>query len=158
MDTRGINSGVVTYGTNTVNGNAAFGVNWIDIGYFYEEVDRLNEFQLVLINRPDRASGDYDVELNYAQIQWEAGDVSGGVDGLWTGLDPSTGEDDGYGSPARAGYASAGGSSFEINGSAVAGALLDTNLTTGLIHTNFNSNVLGRYVFQFHNGAPLGHP
>jgi hypothetical protein len=62
------------------------------------------------------------------------------------------------GSSARAGYASAGGTNFEFNGSGVASAFLDTNLVTGLIHINFNSNVLGRYVFQFRNGAPLGHP
>jgi hypothetical protein len=62
------------------------------------------------------------------------------------------------GSSARAGYASASGTNFEFNGSGVASAFLDTNLVTGLIHTNFNSNVLGRYVFQFRNGAPLGNP
>lgn len=96
---------------------------------------------------------------NYAQIRWEAGDVSGGCDGLWTGYDC-------YGTPfpesssARAGYASGYPTfeAFEFNGSAVAGGLLDTNLVTGLINTNFNSSVLGRYVFQFRNGVPLGHP
>jgi hypothetical protein len=156
VDTGGINSGVVTYGTNTVNGSAAFGVNWIDVGYYNEEVDRLNEFQLVLINRPDIAPGDFDMEFNYAQIRWEAGDVSGGCDGLWTGYNCSGGH---YGGPsARAGYASASGTNFEFNGSGVASAFLDANLVTGLIHTNFNSNVLGRYVFQFRNGAPLGNP
>lgn len=96
------------------------------------------------------------IEFNYAQIQWEAGDVSGGVDGIWTGYNCN--ESYYGGCSARVGYASASGSTFEINGSAVNGAFLDTNTVTGLIHTNFNSTVPGRYVFQFHNGAPLGTP
>jgi hypothetical protein len=53
---------------------------------------------------------------------------------------------------------SASGSTFEMNGSAVAGSFLDSNTTNGLIYTNFNSTVPGRYVFQFHNGVPLGTP
>ncbi len=160
VDTRGINSGVVTYGTNTVNGLPAFGVNWIDVGYYSAHVDRLNEFQLVLIFRQDIAPGDFDMEFNYTQIRWEAGDVSGGCDGLWTGYDFCQRYDPGS-SSARAGYsssASAGGTYFEFNGSGIAGGLLDTNLVTGLINTNFNTNVLGRYVFQFRNGTPLGNP
>jgi alpha-D-ribose 1-methylphosphonate 5-triphosphate synthase subunit PhnH len=36
--------------------------------------------------------------------------------------------------------------------------LLDSDAVTGLIHHNFNSTVPGRYIFQFHNGAPLGTP
>jgi hypothetical protein len=149
VDTRGARSGLVTYGTNTVSGHAAFGANWVDVGYFYEEDDKLNVFQLVLINRPDRASGDYDVEFNYAQIQWEEGEATNpGGDGL-SGT-----------SPARAGYASANDLTFELSGSGAPHALLDTNLVTGLIHTNYNSGgVLGRYVYQFHNGTnSLAHP
>ncbi|MGB7747727.1 MAG: nidogen-like domain-containing protein, partial [Verrucomicrobiia bacterium] len=134
-------------------GRAAFGVNWINVGYYQAKYDKLNSFQLVLIDRADRTNGDFDLEFNYAQIQWEAGDVSGGSDGQYV-----WGDIDDYHSPARAGYASASGLTFELNGSAVPHALLDTNLVTGLIYTNFNSSVLGKYVFQFHNGIPLGTP
>jgi hypothetical protein len=70
----------------------------------------------------------------------------------------STGTDGLGGSSARAGYASASGSTFELNGSGINGALLDSDTTNGLIYTNFNSTVPGRYVFQFHNGVPLGTP
>ncbi len=54
------------------------------------------------------------MEFNYAQIQWEAGDVSGGSDGLWTGQ--PTGNSP---APARAGFASSNGGSdyFEFTGS-----------------------------------------
>jgi hypothetical protein len=51
--------------------------------------------------------------------------------------------------------------SFEFTGSGVPGALLDSNPTVGLIHNSFNSGTPptpGRYVFQFHNGVPLGAP
>jgi hypothetical protein len=147
VDTRAAGSGLVTYGTNTVNGHAAFAASWVDVGYYEQRDDKLNAFQLVLIDRPDRASGDYDVEFNYAQIQWETGNASGGSDGLG-------------GSSARAGYASASGLTFELNGSGTNSAFLDTNLVTGLIHTNYNSGgVLGRYVYPFHNGTNnLAHP
>jgi hypothetical protein len=157
VDTRAAGSGVVTYGTNTIcitnNGvvhtNVAFGVTWPYVGYYYWHDDKTNLFQLVLIDRPDRASGDYDVEFNYAYINWEAGDVSGGEDGLWTGQPWGD-----SGSPARAGFASANGSTFEISGSGIARAFLDTNPATGLIYASLNSsNVLGRYVYQFHNGT-----
>jgi hypothetical protein len=151
VDTRATGSGVVTYGTNTVNGHAAFGVTWPYVGYYDTWDDKSNTFQLVLISRPDRASGDYDVEFNYAHINWEAGDASAGEDGLWIG--PG-------GSPARAGFASANDSTYELNGSGIQRALLDTNLATGLIYGSLNSsNVLGRYVYQFHNGTNnLAHP
>ena len=154
VDTRAAGSGMVTYGTNTVNGHAAFGVTWPYVGYYNSHDDKTNLFQLVLINRPDRASGDYDVEFNYAHINWEAGDVSGGEDGLWTGWDNRYGIYDGYGCSARAGFASASGFTFELIGSGINGAFLDSNPTTGLIYTSLNSsNVLGRYVYQFHNGT-----
>jgi len=144
---------VVTYGSGIVDGRAAFGVNWINVGYFFYGDDKLNSFQLVVIDRSDRTNGDFDLEFNYSQIQWEAGDVSGGSDGLYI-LDYIDAGD----CPARAGYASANGSTFEMNGSAVPRALLDTNLTTGLIYQDFNSTVPGRYVFQFTNGIPNGTP
>jgi hypothetical protein len=43
----------------------------------------------------------------------------------------------------------------EFKGSGVAGALLDGNLETGLIHHSRNSDVLGRYVFEVRNGEVL---
>jgi len=77
---------------------------------------------------------------------------------IWTGWDPVSLENNGFGEPARAGYASLSNQTFEFNGSGSAAALLDSNLTTGLIYNSFNSTVPGRYVFQFHNGVPSGHP
>jgi len=35
---------------------------------------------------------------------------------------------------------------------------VDANTATGLIYSNFNSAMPGRYVFQFHNGTPMALP
>jgi hypothetical protein len=137
VDTR--TTSAVTYGTSVVNGHAAFAVNWINVGYYDGHADRTNTFQVVLIDRSDVAPGAFDIEFNYGHIGWEAGDASGGSGGLG-------------GTTARVGFSAgtgATGSFFELNGSGVAGALLDNNLITGLVNNSLNSNnVNGRYVFQ----------
>jgi hypothetical protein len=150
VDTWDCGSDVVRYGAGSVNGRSAFGINWVSVGYYEAHSDKMLSCQLILIDRSDRATGDYDVEFNYCKVQWEAGDESGGSGGYWNGFD---------GAPARAGFASASGSSFEFSGSGTQGAFLDSNQTTGLIYNSFNSGgTQGRYVFQFHNGVPLATP
>ena len=72
----------VRYGTGVVNGRSAFGVNWPGVGYYSSHTDKLNKFQLVLIERFDTGPGNFDIELNYDQIQWETGDGSGESNGL----------------------------------------------------------------------------
>ena len=142
VDTRNTASDVVKYGTNTVNGHNAFGVDWVNVGYYAYHADKLLSCQLVIIDRSDIASGDFDMEFNYFKVQWEAGDASNGVNGLG-------------GSSARACYASVSGSTFELDGSGVPGSFLDTNVVTGLIYQSLNSSVPGRYIFYFRNGEPL---
>ncbi|MFZ0828024.1 MAG: nidogen-like domain-containing protein [Verrucomicrobiia bacterium] len=141
VDTRACGSYVTTYGTGAVDGHTAFVVNWVNVGYYSIHADKLNSFQLVLINRSDIGAGDFDMEFNYNQVQWETGDASGGSDGLG-----------GY--PARVGYASYnGGATFELDGSGIPGSFLDSNQTEGLIYETFTgSQVPGRYLFQFRNG------
>jgi len=93
-----------------------------------------------------RRAGDFDIELNYDQIQWETGTASGG-DGRCLG-----------GSSARAGFAKGTGEPgtfFELPGSGQPGAFLDINPETGLVHHSHDSPVAGRYVFAVRNGAPL---
>jgi hypothetical protein len=137
----------VTYGTGTVNGHAAFGVNWPGVGYFSAHTNKLNSFQLVLIDRSDTGAGNFDIELNYNQIQWETGDASGGSNGLG-------------GSSARAGFSNGTGQPgtfLELPGSAVNGALLDNNVLTGLVHNSIGSSQPGQYVFSVRGGAPDQH-
>lgn len=126
-------------GTSTINGQGAFGVNWVDVGYFSRHTDKLNSFQLVLIDRSDIAAGDFDFELNYDKIQWETGDASGGSNGLG-------------GSSARAGWTNGGLDKFELAGSGVNGAFLDGG-PNALVSNSLNSNVDGRYTFSVRNGT-----
>jgi uncharacterized delta-60 repeat protein len=148
VDTSLSPSEIVWYGNGFVNERKAFGVTWPYVDYFDVtrpgHISLFNAFQLVIIDRSDRASGDFDVEFNYAQIQWD------------------TSPNAGSGVYARAGVASANTSStfrtFEICGSGNSAAFLDSNPTTGLIHRSFNSSIQGRFVFRFHNGVPIELP
>ncbi|MFN3370090.1 MAG: nidogen-like domain-containing protein [Sphingomonadaceae bacterium] len=81
VDTRG-GLGSVTFGTGTFNGRSAWGVNWIDTGYYSVRGDKRNSFQLILTDRSDTGAGNFDIYFNYSQIQWETGSLSGGVNGL----------------------------------------------------------------------------
>jgi hypothetical protein len=135
VDTRNPASDVVKYGTNgVVDGHAAFGVDWVNVGYYYEHADKLLSCQLVIIDRSDIVPGDFDMEFNYDKVQWEWGDAS-------------------KNSPPRAGF-SDGVNDYELQGSGVEGAFLDTNVLTGLIYHSLNSSVPGRYFFSFRNGQP----
>jgi hypothetical protein len=140
VDTRPGNP--VTYGQTNVGGRQAFVVNWDNVGYFSFGTNRTNSFQLVMIDRSDTGSGNFDFEFNFDQVQWEAGGASGGRGGLG-GNSARVGFSNGTGAP---------GSFFELPGSAVNGAFLDTNLSTGLIYNSLNSNVDGRYLFAARSG------
>src|SRR5947209_17923169 len=131
-----------TYGNDNVNGRPAFGVNWINFCFFSARTDKLNSFQLVIIDRSDVTPSAFDVEFNYDKIQWETGGASDGMDGLG-GFSARAGFSKGTGAP---------GTFFELSGSAVNGAFLDTNLTTGLIHRSLGSTQLGRFVLQVRTG------
>lgn len=142
VDTSGTDSQIVTYGTGTFDGHAAFGVNWVDVGYFYAASDKLDSFQLLLVDRSDTGAGNFDIVFNYDQIQWETGSASDGSDGLG-------------GFSARAGFSNGTGTDgtfYEIAGSAANGAFLDSNTQTGLIYNSIGSTVNGRYVFAARNG------
>ncbi|KKK74717.1 hypothetical protein LCGC14_2880980, partial [marine sediment metagenome] len=66
VDTRGEGSELVkySYGAGVIDGYNAFGVNWVNVGYFASHTDKLNSFQLIIIDRSDRGSGFFDVEFN----------------------------------------------------------------------------------------------
>ena len=139
VDTRSADSDVVKYGTGTVNGHGAFGVDWVNVGYYSGHGDKLLSCQLVIIDRSDIGAGDFDLEFNYAKVQWQWGDVTLNI-------------------PARAGFASDLGGSYELAGSGVSGAFLDTNLETGLIYNSLNCSEPGRYFFSFRDGIPVAVP
>jgi len=139
IDTRNAASGVTQYGTGTLGGRNVFGVNWIGVGFFPSRSDLLNSIQLIVTDRSDIAAGDFDFEYNYDTINWETGDASGGTNGFG-------------GTPARVGWTNGAGTFFELNGSGVTRAFIDSNASTGLINRSLNSNVNGRYIFNVRNG------
>jgi len=136
VDTYNPTSDVVKYGTNQVDDHDAFGVDWVNVGYFSAHADKRLSCQLVIIDRSDVASGDFDMEFNYEKVQWQWGDASGG-------------------DPPYAGF-SDGTDGYELAGSGITNAFLDSNMATGLIYHSLNSSVPGRYFFSFRNGEPLG--
>ncbi|MDB6120542.1 MAG: hypothetical protein JWO08_4323, partial [Verrucomicrobiaceae bacterium] len=106
VDTRGTASGIMAYGAGTVNGHLAWGATWDHVGYYSSQTDRLDTFQVILIDRSDLAPGAFDMEFNYGPIKWEYGSASGGA-------------------PPRAGYSNGSTVSYELPGSGVLGAFLD---------------------------------
>lgn len=131
---------VANYGTTLIDNNSAFIVNWPGVGYFTAGItgfDKLNTFQLVLVDRSDIASGDFDIEFNYGSIQWDAASGSAVSAGFSDGLNPGT--------------------HYLISGSSVTGAFLDTNLSTGLIYVS-NIDVPGRFLFLARNGLIITSP
>ncbi|WP_319463890.1 nidogen-like domain-containing protein [Micromonospora sp. RTP1Z1] len=151
VDTRGSGSGLVTYSTNdrpaTFAGRPAFCVNWINVGYYSSQTDKLNSFQLLLVDRSDIAAGDFDIVMNYDTTRWETGSASGGSNGFG-------------GNSAGAGYSAGTGNPsqfFEFPGTLVPGSLLDNNASTGLTRTSRGTLQLGRDIFEVRNGAaPTG--
>ena len=126
VDTRNPSSGVVHYGQDTIDGHAAFGVEWPGVGQ-YDQNSTPNTFELVLIDRSDTGLGNFDFELNYDSIQWDY--------------------------PARAGYSAgpAPSPSMELPGSGT-GRFLDSDPTYGLVNHSFQSALPGRYYFTVRNG------
>lgn len=113
VDTRPVQTPWVTYGTGVVDGHLAFGATWGGVGYYNSKLDKLNRFQVVMVDRSDIAPGDVDVEFNYDQILWETGDASSGLRGLG-------------GVPAVAGVGLGGGAgAVQLPGSAQSGAFED---------------------------------
>ncbi|MEX0786437.1 MAG: nidogen-like domain-containing protein [Dehalococcoidia bacterium] len=133
----------MTYGSVSFGGRPAFCVNWNGVGYYDRNTDKLNKFQLLLVDRSDAGPGDFDIIFNYDQIQWETGDASGGADGLG-------------GDSARVGYSNGVDTALELPGSAIDGAFLDGS-ASGLVHNSRNSTIAGRFIFNVRNGvAPTG--
>jgi uncharacterized repeat protein (TIGR01451 family) len=161
VDTRGategseeaptIPSAVVSYGVDTVNGHPAFGVDYENTGYYDTHTDKLNSFQLILIDRSDTGiAGAFDIEFDYDKVQWEAGDASNGIDGLCSAqtegcVSAAVGYSNGTGTT---------GTNFQLPGSFVPGALLDNGpAATALIQQAMGGTMPGRTTFAVRNGT-----
>ncbi|MGB7556102.1 MAG: nidogen-like domain-containing protein [Candidatus Korobacteraceae bacterium] len=144
VDTRVGN--VVTYGSGSLFGHSAFAVEWPGVGYYSEHTDKLNIFELLLVDRSDTGAGNFDIYFNYDQVQWETGDASGGHGGLG-GTSAAVGYTDGTGTTCIS-----AGTCYQLPGSLVNGALIDGG-PDALISHDLNSTVLGRYIFEVRNGT-----
>jgi Nidogen-like len=141
---------VTTYGAGTANGRPAFGVNWSDVGYYESHTDKLNNFQLVLIERNDTGLKNFDIEFNYSRILWETGDASNGFEGYG-------------GTPVRVGITDGANKTVELAYSGQQSLQLDrnpatnvANTSTGLIYRSRNSTLPGRFIFQIRSGQIVG--
>jgi hypothetical protein len=138
VDTRGALSAEVTYGPITYEGRAALCINWVDVGYFSARDDKRNSFQLILVDRSDVRSGEFDIIMNYDRVQWEAGDDSGAVGGVGGAFPPRAGFYDGVNPPV------------ELPGSLRISELLDGGLNA-LVASSRIDNTNGRYIFSIRN-------
>ncbi len=131
VDTRNGASGLVYIGSPNPD---AVVVTWHNVGYYSTQADKLNDFQLTLLNRNDTGAGNFDIEFRYNQLQWTTGSASGGVGGLG-------------GTPAQAGY-NAGDdiNFFTLPGSRTA-AVLDLQNTS-----NVSLDTPGLWVLNIRNG------
>ena len=132
-------SNAVTYGSDTVNGRPAFGVNYFSVGYFEAKADKLNSFQVVLIERGDTGPGNFDIEFNYGGIQWDIGESTTSGRAY-----ASVGYTNGIGGQAN--------SSFELPGSLSNGAFLDGGAYALIRQSRNSGGVAGRLVFEVRNG------
>ena len=153
VDTRAAGGGVVfyNYGAGAYQGQRAFCVTWYQVGYYSQSVDKVNTFQLLLVERPESGPGDFDIIFNYDSLQWETGDASNGSGG--TG-----------GWSARAGFSNglAQGpdqlyqrTSIELAGSGVPGEFLDSS-PSGLARTATFRQPVGRHIFPVRSNGVIG--
>jgi hypothetical protein len=155
VDTLGSNSGIVNFGTGTLDGHDVFVVNWPDVGCFENNNAGTNDFQLILIDDPGAGTGplgdDFEIEFNYNQIEWDTGQDSSG--------DASCKNASDAGKSAYAGYSNGTtADAFNLPGSGVDNAFLDSPATATSLVSNSNSGTNGRYVYSVVNGTPQSGP
>jgi hypothetical protein len=106
--------------------NGTFTAIWDDVGYYNQQTDKLNAFQLSLTRVGP--AGDFDITFNYEAINWTSGSLT-----------TST--------PARVGFTSGNTVNFvELPQSGNPAALLD-------IESGTNGNSPGVYTFNVRGGA-----
>lgn len=136
-------SGLVGYGAGTFDGRQAWGATFDGVGYYNDKADKLNTFQLLLVNRSDTGAGNFDIILNYDSIQWESGDVESPGNNGFGGNSAAVGYNAGQlGNPA--------GTYFQFMGSQTPGSFLDGGPFA--LAENSNVNFDGRYLFMVRNG------
>ncbi|MEE4540624.1 nidogen-like domain-containing protein [Streptomyces sp. V4-01] len=140
VDTTGALSMPVRYGLGDVGGRRAVCVDFDHVGYYSGHDDKLNSFELFIVDRGDVAPGAFDIVFHYAQLQWETGDASGGAGGLG-GTSAAVGFTNGTGAP---------GTFLEVAGSRTPGSFLD-GAPGSLSASSTNSSEAGLHVYPIRN-------
>ncbi len=151
VDTRGAGSKLVTYSTAdrpaTFGGRPAFCANWVDVGYYGSHTDKLNSFQLLLVDRSDVA------EVTSTSSSTTTG--SSGRPATQAVAPPATAAP----RPARATRPAPATppSSSRCPAPCCPAHLLDSNADSGLTRTSRGTLQRGRQIFEVRNGtAPTG--
>lgn len=131
-------SNLVYYDLDTTN--RVFTATWDDVGYYSYGTDKLNAFQLQLIDRgTSNGTGEnFDIVFRYETVNWTTGSASGGSGGLG-------------GTVAQAGWAVVANSALST-GAAIPGSG-DQNSMLALDTNIGNYSVPGVYVYQVRNGT-----
>lgn len=158
---------ICKYGTSTLGGRPLWGAEWNGGTYSIATIGgggvkfeavlpepdpegpppvlrNTNKFQLLIIDRSDIASGDFDLEFNYDQVLWDCANTQGGTSGL------------NGSSPATCGVSK--GTSLineyvELLGSGTANALINGG-AQALITNSLGTSNSGRYKLEFRSGFP----
>lgn len=113
-------------------------ITWDQVGYYSQHNDKTNSFQIVLRNRADTGSGNFDIDFRYQQLQWTTGDASDGTGGLG-------------GTPASAGYDAGNGVHFlTLPGSRTENVLALASTS------NVDGSTPGLWTFAVRNGETPG--
>ena len=147
VDTRNSGSGITSYGTGTYAGHLAFGATYPGVGYYNQNANKLDTFQVILTDRADVAAGDFDIYFNYDSIDWETGGASGGTNGLG-GISAAAG--------FNAGSGNAAGTFFQFPGSLTPGSFLDGGALA--LNNTTNDGVTGQFLFTVRSGVVVVPP
>ena len=121
--------------------NHVFTVTWDDVGYFSNHTDKLDAFQVQLIDESATGAGNFDIEFRYQAINWTTGDASGGSNGLG-------------GTVARAGFSAGDGVNFfELPQSGNQSQMLGLPTAPAPAGTLGAQPQTGVYIFQVRNGV-----
>jgi len=118
-------------------------VTWNNVGFFYQNATRINNFQLVLRNmsgKPEYSAGDFDIEFRYDRLEWTTGDASGGTGGLG-------------GTPAQAGFDAGDNQNFFALPGSFTADILDLQNTSNVLS---NDDTSGLWSFAIRQGSTPG--
>ncbi|MFZ5929731.1 MAG: nidogen-like domain-containing protein [Pseudomonadota bacterium] len=136
-------------------------VTWNNVGYYSENSDLTNNFQLLLRNQ---GAGNFDIEFRYDRLEWTTGDASGGSGGLG-GTPAQAGFDAGLGGGDEGGgeeggeeleaFISVGGPGVGTNFFTLPGSF-ETEILQLELTSNVSPDTPGLWVFSIREGAVPG--